>query len=68
MNRLAQNFHKYLPLNRKEKFYTATVLPQIICSDNFRNFRLFLDLIPNMQPKLVVLPDATANNILFLTE
>ena len=68
MNRLEQNFHKYLPLNRKEKFYTATVLPQIICSDNFRNFRLFLDLIPNMQPKLVVLPDATANNILFLTE
>ncbi|GAB1348597.1 hypothetical protein MASR1M107_08090 [Ignavibacteriales bacterium] len=68
MNRLEQNFHKYLPLNRKEKFYTATVLPQIICSDNFRNFRLFLELIPNIPSKLVVLPDAVTNNILFLTE
>ncbi|MBK8661780.1 MAG: hypothetical protein IPN18_08220 [Ignavibacteriales bacterium] len=34
----------------------------------FQEFPTVLDLIPNMIPKLVVLPDATANNILFLTE
>lgn len=68
MSKLEQNFHKYLPLNRKEKFYTATILPQIVCSDNFRNFRMFLDLIPNIPQKLVILPDATTNNILFQSE
>lgn len=33
-----------LPINRKERFYTGTVLPALICQDNFRHLRLFLSL------------------------
>ena len=34
-----------LPLNRKERYFTGTVIPMIICKDNFRHFGTFLDLI-----------------------
>lgn len=33
-----------LPTNRKERFYTGTVLPALICRDNFRHLELFLRL------------------------
>ncbi len=33
-----------LPLNRKEQYYTATVLPMIIASDGFAYLHRFLDL------------------------
>jgi hypothetical protein len=33
-----------LPLNRKERFYTGTVLPMLIASDDFRHFNRFTDL------------------------
>ena len=42
-----------LPLNRKEKFYTATVLPGIICADGMRTFFKLLgreDVIPDLRP------------------
>jgi hypothetical protein len=34
-----------LPLNRKEVFFTATVLPAIICADSFSHFDRFLKLL-----------------------
>ena len=34
-----------LPLNRKEAYYTGTVLPGIICAENFKHFHLFLRLV-----------------------
>ena len=33
-----------LPTNRKERYYTGTVLPALICQDNFRHLGLFLSL------------------------
>src|SRR5271166_663280 len=35
----------WLPMNRKERYFTGTVLPMIVCSDNFSNFGKFLALI-----------------------
>lgn len=34
-----------LPLNRKEAFFTATVLPAILCADSFKHFDRFLNLL-----------------------
>jgi hypothetical protein len=34
-----------LPLNRKERYYTGTVLPLIICADDFAPFHRLTDLI-----------------------
>jgi hypothetical protein len=31
-------------VNRKERFYTGTVLPGLVCADNFRHLGLFLSL------------------------
>jgi len=39
-------FDMRLPLNRKEVYFTATVLPAIICADGFEHFHLFLKLSP----------------------
>ena len=39
-----------LPLNRKERFYTGTVLPMIVCRDSFRHFDRFCRLIPGCPP------------------
>jgi len=68
MNKLKENFEKFLPINRKEKFYTATVLPQIICYENFKYFHLFTKLIDNFNFNLNLMPDIHKNNIQFLTE
>jgi len=33
---------EFIPINRKEKYYTGTVLPMIVCRDNIRNIsRIF---------------------------
>jgi hypothetical protein len=37
--------NRWLPLNRKERYYTATVLPSIICAENFAHFGRFLKLL-----------------------
>jgi hypothetical protein len=35
-------FGERLPVNRKERYYTGTVLPGIVCQDGFKYFdRLF---------------------------
>lgn len=42
---LSQLLDTRLPLNRKEAFFTATVLPAIICADSFKYFDHFLNLL-----------------------
>jgi hypothetical protein len=42
---LQELFTTQLPLNRKERYYTGTILPQIIASDNFSSFNRFWKLI-----------------------
>lgn len=68
MSNLTNNYLKYLPINRKKKFYTDTLLPSIICYDNFKYFNLFLDLIKNFPKNLKIHPEADRNNIQFITE
>lgn len=68
MNNLELNFKNYLPVNRKERYYTATILPAIICDDNFKNLFLFLNLIENFPKDIKIQPDASINNIQFITE
>lgn len=68
MSRLLQNYNKFIPLNRKERFYTGTVLPSIICYDNFKHINRFFNLIPCFNKKLTIFPDVNKNNILLQTE
>lgn len=42
---LEKLFEQRLPINRKERYYTATVLPGIICHDNFKGLEKFLGLL-----------------------
>jgi hypothetical protein len=57
---------KSLPLNREEAFFTATVLPGIICCDNFAYFPTFLDVLGLRDIMIDVRPETA--NILFFTE
>lgn len=68
MNKLEKNLHSLLPLNRKEKFFTATILPQLICHENFKYFHRFTNLIDGFPKNLRIKPDVDENNILFFTE
>jgi hypothetical protein len=56
-----------LPLNRKERYFTGTVFPMIVCRDGFRYFSRFTALIPNYIEQPI---DASAHsaNIQFFTE
>ncbi len=38
------SIHRQLPLNRKERYYTGTVLPMLMASDGFANLDRFLKL------------------------
>jgi hypothetical protein len=56
-----------LPLNRKERYYTGTVFPMIVCRRGFQDFSLFTSLIEGFpQQEISVLPHHT--NIQFFTE
>ena len=68
MQKLVDNFKTYLPVNRKERFFTGTVLPQIICCDNFKEISRFLKLIRGFPKNLIIKSNASENNIQFLTE
>ena len=59
--------HTQLPLNRKERFYTATVLPMLICRDNFKYLHLFLKALPRGQD-LGGAFDPAVDQVLFFTE
>ena len=68
MENLEKNFNEYLPLNRKERFYTGTILPSIICFQNFEYIHLFFRLIEKFPQNIKIQPDSIQNNIQFLTE
>jgi len=68
MKSLEHNYNNILPLNRKERFYTGTVLPAIICYDNFRYLNRFFKLIRGYNRELSIFPNSDKNNILFQTE
>ena len=55
-----------LPLNRKERYYTGTVLPMIVCCDEFAHFDRFLRLCGVPDGAVVAGPAAT--NLQFFTE
>jgi hypothetical protein len=58
---------KRLPLNRKEVYFTATVLPAIICANDFAHFDRFLKLLGAPESDI---QDArsTSTNVQFFTE
>ena len=64
---LRDTFAAYLPLNRKERFYTGTVLPMIVAKENFRHLPKLLSLLHISNP-----PDirhhVDTTNIQFFTE
>lgn len=56
-----------LPMNRKERFFTGTVFPMIVCRDDFKHVGRFLSLVDGYDPQpLDVTPEHT--NIQFFTE
>lgn len=56
-----------LPLNRKERFYTGTVFPMIVCRDNFRFFSQLTSLIDGFEEQPIITNPEQAN-IQFFTE
>jgi hypothetical protein len=63
---LSQLLDTRLPLNRKEAFFTATVLPAIICADSFKHFDRFLNLLGLGDVPIDISKDKA--NIQFFTE
>ncbi|MGI5939679.1 MAG: hypothetical protein ACOX8V_03185 [Thermoleophilia bacterium] len=56
-----------LPLNRKERYFTGTVLPMIVCANGFRELDVLASLIPGCTlPPIDGRPQTT--NIQFFTE
>ena len=45
MEQLEKNYNQFLPLNRKERYYTGTILPYIICYQDFKHIQLFFNQI-----------------------
>jgi hypothetical protein len=54
-----------LPLNRKERFYTATILPALVCSQSFAHFHLLADALNVDVDVRIHADDCT---VLFFTE
>lgn len=59
-------FEAGLPMNRKERFFTGTVFPMIVCSDNFQHLNKLLGLAGVAERPIHVSPDKT--NVQFFTE
>ena len=57
---------KYLPLNRKERFYTATVLPALLFHGGLRNLYRFFGLLSGFPAEIN--ESATGDAFLFYTE
>lgn len=56
-----------LPFNRKERFFTGTVFPMIVCRDEFRHFSILPSLLGSFPlPELRTRPDEV--NFQFFTE
>lgn len=56
-----------LPLNRKERFYTGTVFPAIVCAEDFKYFHRLQHLIKGC-PALTVHTDPSSTNVQVFTE
>ncbi len=55
-----------LPLNRKERYFTGTVLPMIVCAAGFKDLHILASLMGCKLPP--VEPDPAKTNIQFFTE
>ena len=55
-----------LPINRKERYYTGTVLPMIVASNGFKHFGQFLALCG--VPEVALEADPASSNVQFFTE
>ncbi len=55
-----------LPFNRKERFFTGTIFPMIVCRENFKYFDIFTKLAKCDDLRVVCTPQYT--NIQFFTE
>ena len=67
ISRLAGLFDNRLPINRKERYYTGTVLPMIVASDGFAHLNRFLELC-RVPSDVAVDADPASCNIEFFTE
>src|SRR5688572_2360014 len=56
-----------LPMNRKERYFTGTVFPGIVCAENFRYFGRLLELIPGC-PVVEIDADPERTNVQLFTE
>jgi hypothetical protein len=63
---LSSLFKECLPINRKEVYYTATVLPAIVCAEGFAHIHRLWELLGIDAPQIDAAPEST--NIQFLTE
>ena len=55
-----------LPFNRKERYFTGTVLPMLVCADNFAHFGRLCELVG--LGRIEVDPRPASTNIQFFTE
>lgn len=56
-----------LPLNRKERFFTGTVLPMIVCRDGFKHLPALLELVGCHEPLRISTTEGQ-ENIQFFSE
>ena len=64
---LAQLANSALPPNRKERYFSGTVFPMIVCANGFRDLRVLASLIPGCTLPPIV-GDPATTNIQFFTE
>ena len=67
ISRLTGLFDERLPINRKERYYTGTVLPMIVASNEFAHLNCFLELC-EVPSDVAVKADPASCNIEFFTE
>ena len=60
-------FDGRLPINRKERYYTGTVLPMIVTCEGFKHLNRFLELC-GVPSKVTAVADPASCNIEFFTE
>lgn len=64
---LRRLMNEELPLNRKERFFTGTVLPMIVCRDGFKHLSALLELVGCREPLRVSIAPGR-ENIQFFSE
>jgi len=67
MGSIAQLLETRLPLNRREVYFSATVLPGIVCADGFAHFDRFLKLL-GVPESIIQAAFPPAANVQFFTE